>query len=498
MDNSTFLRLFYNAELLISLVVFYPITTYLKQKSGRSANIIGGVILGVIGILLMTFPLQFDHGISFDTRSVLLGASALTFGIIPVLIASMIMVLYRLYLGGAGVTMGILVIFTSVSIGYFWPRVKHISHIGNTWFNLYLFGLIVHVVMLMCTAFLPRAMILPTLQSVLLPIMIIYPILTVIVTKILSTFKNMQDNNQKIYEAERKFHSVFDYAAIGIGYVTIEGTFIDLNQKLSEMLGYSHEELNLLNFDAITFTEDRCKDSTDRMRLFNRKIDNYSVDKRFLKRDGSIIWMNLSVSLIITAEEDPSYMICTFMDITERKSAEEMMTYLTYHDPETGVSNRRYYEEHIQKINQEENLPITLVLVDVNGLKLINDAFGDLNGDAVLRKLSEILMQECTASDLISRINGSEFIIVFTKKSRAFIDSVFHQINRKIADSSIENIQLSISFGIASKTSIDEDIQKIYKEAKDKLDKEKLNDRTSMISKTISIIMSSLFEKNKR
>lgn len=498
MNNSTFLRLFYNAELLISLVIFYPFTTFLKEKFDRTAGIVGGIILGLIGILLMTFPLQFAQGITFDTRSVLLGASALTFGITPVLIASAIMIIYRLYIGGAGVYMGVLVILTSVSIGYFWPRFKQFLFIKNTWINLYLFGLVIHIVMLMCTILLPRTMIVPTLQSVLLPIMIIYPILTVIVTKILLIQKTTQDKNRKIVEAERKFHSVFDYAAIGIGYVTLEGTFIDLNQKLSDMLGYSHDELSVLNFDAITYSEDRCKDSTDRMRLFNREIDNYSVDKRFMKRDGSVIWMNLSVSLIINTEEDPSYMICTFMDISERRSAEELMTYLTYHDPETGVSNRRYYEEQIRSLNTVENLPITLVLADVNGLKLINDAFGYFSGDAVLRKLSEILIRECPTSDLIARINGSEFIIVFTKTSRSMIDSIFYQVNRKISEESIENIQLSISVGIAIKSTIDEDIQKIYKEAKDRLDKEKLNDRTSMISKTISIIMSSLFEKNKR
>ncbi len=498
MNNSTFLRLFYNAELLISLVIFYPITSYLKLKWDRSANIIGGVLLGCIGILLMAFPLQFAQGISFDTRSVLLGASALTFGIIPVMIAASIMILYRIYLGGAGVYMGILVILSSVSIGYFWPHIKKFLHIKNIWINLYLFGLVIHIVMLMFTLLLPSTSILPTLQAVLLPVMIIYPILTVIVTQILLSQKSIQENNLKILEAERKFHSVFDYAAIGIGYVTLGGKFIDLNQKLSAMLGYIPDELRLLNFDDITLAEDLNNDHLDRENLLRRKIDNYSVDKRMVKRNGTILWMNLSVSLIINNEDDPSYMICTFMDISERRSAEQLMTYLTYHDPETGVWNRRYYEENILKINTSENLPITLVLVDVNGLKLINDAFGYISGDAILRKVAEILTQECTENDQISRINGSCFIVAFNKLTLPTIDSVFRRINDRIAAVKIESIQLSISIGMAVKSTMNEDIQKVYKEAKDKLDKEKLNDRTSMISKTINIIMSSLFEKNQR
>ena len=112
------------------------------------------------------------------------------------------------------------------------------------------------------------------------------------------------------------------------------------------------------------------------------------------------------------------------IDITEKKLAEEKTIYLSYHDQLTGLYNRRFYEEELRRLDTERNLPITLVMADVNGLKLTNDAFGHLAGDQLLINIAEIIKKECRADDIVSRTGGDEFIMLLPKTDSASAEKI--------------------------------------------------------------------------
>ncbi len=185
-------------------------------------------------------------------------------------------------------------------------------------------------------------------------------------------------------------------------------------------------------------------------------------------------------------------------DITDKKRKEAEIEYLSYHDQLTGLNNRRYYELLIRDIDDRQYYPLTLVMADVNGLKLTNDAFGHVAGDALLSAFANLLKRECRASDHIFRIGGDEFIILlpYTNGDRAakFIDRITKAISKIV----VENVILSVSIGYAVKHDDKCKIDEIFKQAEDNMYRHKLSESSSMRSKTISLIMNSLYENNNR
>src|SRR5471030_318392 len=107
------------------------------------------------------------------------------------------------------------------------------------------------------------------------------------------------------------------------------------------------------------------------------------------KKDGTIVPMYFTASVFYL--DGKQYLTGIGIDITERKKKETEIYNLSYNDQLTGLYNRRFYEEELKRLDTKRNLPLTLVMGDVNGLKLINDSFGHVMGDKLLKKVSEVL-----------------------------------------------------------------------------------------------------------
>lgn len=129
-------------------------------------------------------------------------------------------------------------------------------------------------------------------------------------------------------ESEERFRATFEQVAVGIAHVGLEGHWLRVNQKLCEILGYTHDELLQLTFQDITYPEDLQVDSELVRQLLAGEIQTYTLEKRYLRKDGTIIWINLTVSLLrapppeAPALGEPKYMIAVIEDINDRKYAE--------------------------------------------------------------------------------------------------------------------------------------------------------------------------------
>jgi diguanylate cyclase (GGDEF)-like protein/PAS domain S-box-containing protein len=185
-------------------------------------------------------------------------------------------------------------------------------------------------------------------------------------------------------------------------------------------------------------------------------------------------------------------------DITERIIKEEEINYLSYHDQLTGLYNRRFYEEELSRLDTERNLPLTIAMGDVNGLKLINDSFGHQIGDNLLKKIAEILKKCCRADDIIARIGGDEFVIILPKTDTAETEKVVARIKNMSAKKKVGSLDISISFGYETKTDKKQKIQDIFKESEEHMYRHKLYESYSTRSKMIDVIMNTLYEKNNR
>ncbi len=124
-------------------------------------------------------------------------------------------------------------------------------------------------------------------------------------------------------ESEERFRATFEHAAIGAAQVGIDGRWLRVNRRLGEIVGYEPEELLQTTFQEITHPDDLEGDLAQVRRLLADELRTYTMEKRYLRRDGSIVWVNLTVSLVRDASGEPAYFIAAVEDISERKKAEE-------------------------------------------------------------------------------------------------------------------------------------------------------------------------------
>jgi diguanylate cyclase (GGDEF)-like protein/PAS domain S-box-containing protein len=183
-------------------------------------------------------------------------------------------------------------------------------------------------------------------------------------------------------------------------------------------------------------------------------------------------------------------------DITEKKKDENEIRFLTYHDKLTGLYNRRYFEQVVFQMDEPSNYPITIMIGDVNGLKLTNDAFGHLAGDRLLVAAAASLRRSLKDKDILARWGGDEFIMLLPNTDMEEANSIIHDINHYNKKTFVDSINLSIALGYAVKYNDGYDMSAVMKQADDMMYKEKLSVSRSVRNRTVNIILQSLYVKN--
>lgn len=189
---------------------------------------------------------------------------------------------------------------------------------------------------------------------------------------------------------------------------------------------------------------------------------------------------------------------CFVLNITEQKQAEKRNLYLSYHDELTGLYNRRFCEEQIKKLDTEKNLPISIILGDVNGLKLVNDAFGHAKGDELLYKAADVIKSACRNEDVVARWGGDEFVILLPKTTMNEAEEIVKKIKNEYSNEYINAVRVSISLGWDTKVQDNQDILEILKSAEDYMYKHKIVENENTRGSTIKTIINTLHEKNPR
>lgn len=190
-------------------------------------------------------------------------------------------------------------------------------------------------------------------------------------------------------------------------------------------------------------------------------------------------------------------------NIEKRKELEKKLINLSYRDQLTGLYNRRFFEEELRRLDVPRQLPLTLIMADVNGLKLINDSFGHKAGDELLKDIANILRKGCREEDIIARMSGDEFVIILPQTNEKEAEGIISRLkalsaDEKFSNSRLSNMELSVSFGLGTKYTVETNVEEILKRAEDNMYAHKLFEGPSMRSKTIETIMKALYEKNKR
>lgn len=183
------------------------------------------------------------------------------------------------------------------------------------------------------------------------------------------------------------------------------------------------------------------------------------------------------------------------IELTKRNNK---ISYLSYHDCLTELYNRRFCEEEIRRLDTQRNLPFSIIVGDINGLKLVNDTFGHDEGDELLKKAAVAIQDSCRKGDIVARWGGDEFIILMPRTKKEEVEEIVRRIKNKYTEEHVNGIHVSISFGWATKQTIDEEITKVFKCAEDDMYRNKTFENESVRSDRINTIIDTLHEKNPR
>lgn len=198
--------------------------------------------------------------------------------------------------------------------------------------------------------------------------------------------------------SEARFRSIFDLASIGIALVSPSGDWLSTNAELSRMLGYAPEELQRLTFQQITYAEDHYLDLDLLRRLRSGEVARYQMEKRYIRKDGTIIWVNLGVSAKYDADGETEYYITMVKDITAQKEAEGALSAL-YADLEARVAERTLalHERELELRSVIENANDAYIGLDQRGVVTVwnraaEQTFGYTAPEAIGEPLDDLII----------------------------------------------------------------------------------------------------------
>ncbi|MEO6117572.1 MAG: diguanylate cyclase [Methylotenera sp.] len=272
-------------------------------------------------------------------------------------------------------------------------------------------------------------------------------------------FEDITDRKKTEYAlraSEKSFREIIEYAPIGMTIVSLEGKFIKVNQGLCNIVGYDNDELLKLTFQEITHPDDLSIDLEYLHQLLDDKINSYQMEKRYIRKDKKIVWVQLSVSIFRDEDKTPLYFISQIEDITERKLQHEQSEKYAYFDPLTNLPNRRML---LNRLNhslaqaQRHERPMALLFLDLDYFKKINDSLGHDAGDVILKEVAARLSACVRTDDTVSRLGGDEFVIILTeiaqvRDAQLVAEKILDSFKQPISINGQE-ITISTSIGIA-------------------------------------------------
>ncbi len=330
MKEPILLDLIQNIALLLAFSMVYDYFWTRHEKMNNIFYKIGaGIILGLVGIILTLTPWTFKGGVFFDARSIVLSISGLFFGFTPTFIAMVIVSLFRIYLGGLGVYMGVAVIITSSLIGLIW-RYFRPKWRQNNLYELIGLGLLVHVIMLACTLFLPSQIRAETSRNIVFPLFTIYPLATVLLGKLMIRQSNNWENKKALDISEKRWQYALEGAGDGVWDWNPQTGHMFFSKRWKSMLGYDDNDVdnNIHGWQDLLHEEDkdRVLDIIDK--FLTQKTLSFEAEQRLRCKDGTYKWI-LSTGKIMALDEDgkPIRCIGTHKDISDRKEKELLLVH---------------------------------------------------------------------------------------------------------------------------------------------------------------------------
>ncbi len=499
---NSFYQYFYpileNSVDIFAIVAIAALIRPILRISKSKLLIVFNVILVPITVYIMFSSWEFTEGIRFDARWTIIGLAGYFYGWIPTLVVSVTAIVCRFIIGGVAMYSGVISIvvvaaFTILVRTFLKEKLEKITPFLRFW----IYGLVLHAIALPTLLFIPEPGIIGDLTNIAIPIFGIYPLLTAFIAMIILMITKNYDYNDVILQQRRLLQAAIDSPKSMEIYVLDKNycylTFNDYHKYCMEKYYQVEIAVGDSFLDLIKNTKMYNRYQSELSKAL-KGMSFISVDE--IEEVPGKYYENRFTPIRTDRGEVIGVGVFS-QDVTKQKEYEDNIIYLNNHDNLTNLYNRRYYTRQLIKMDNYESMPISIVMADINGLKIINDAFGHAKGDELLVIAAELLKETFENYGFIARIGGDEFVAVLKNTSKKEALRLIDVVEDKTKDFSISGIAVSISFGLATKEN-DMPLDEIIKSAEDNMYKQKLFHQTSNKSEAIATILKTLHEKNKR
>lgn len=370
MEQFPFLELIYNGSVLLTLALIYHIAPVRSIRAPAwFQQTVVGIILGVAGIVLMYTPWTFAPGIIFDTRSVLLSISGLFFGTLPTLLVMAMTVATRLYQGGAAAITGVLVILATGALGIGWRHLRRRPLTELSSWELYLFGVLVHLVMLGLMFTLPWETALDVLSYITLPVLVLYPLGTMALGLLMVQRLQREQTSQAVSESEARYRLLADNISDVLWVVNLNTRRLEyVSPSVQRLSGYTVNEIMKRPIEDLTTSrvrqmiETKITEYKESANPYLELPDTYIDEIEQPCKDGSTIWTEVSNRYTRNPQGD-LLLIGVSRNISERKRVEAAL---------------RANEENFRRVVEEA--PIGIFIQTERRFAYVNKATLDLFG----------------------------------------------------------------------------------------------------------------------
>jgi diguanylate cyclase (GGDEF)-like protein/PAS domain S-box-containing protein len=286
--------------------------------------------------------------------------------------------------------------------------------------------------------------------------------------------------------AQEEYEQLFEDSPIGLVRCNRDGEVRNVNREMLKLAGSCPEgKLTGLNmFEILGLESDDFKVVENREALLELPWDEK-------------VWVEFSVELIPKGEKTPRDIIIAFRDITERKRAEDKIEYISYHDDLTDLYNRSFYQQKAEIFDRRDRYPFSVIFIDVDKLKLVNDAFGHQTGDRLLKRAAEVVSESCREEDFVFRWGGDEIVILLPEISNQESRKIASRVRKNCRRTEFGPIGLRLSLGCASASTYREsvDLNHLLKEAEEKMYENKMEKQVEVTREILEIIENKLKDK---
>jgi PAS domain S-box-containing protein len=327
------INLINNIAFLVALVAAGQLVFSRFHKTSLNRQVLLGILFGGVALLGMMNPVNFAPGVIFDGRSIVLSVAGVVGGGVAATIAAGLAAFYRYQLGGGGAPVGVAVVLLSALLGVlarqWWQRRSAPPHPGH-----YLaLGVVVQLMQLAAFTQLPDRTGYAFIEHSWWVLLLFYPLATMLLCLVFRNYEHQLGDREALQVAQNaviaeerasmeRFHAYFDHSIVGLAITSLEKGWIEVNDALCATLGYARDELTRMTWTELTYPEDLATDLAQFNRMLAGEIDSYAMDKRFIHKDGHLVYTRLAVSHVRKPDGSQDYVVAMVEDISERKQSE--------------------------------------------------------------------------------------------------------------------------------------------------------------------------------